>query len=77
MLKFRDLISIFTLPALIGLAFSCTDKGNVSQEESKVPVVIDSTYYTMNPMDLHFDSTEQVMIDSGMADLVNAYREIR
>ena len=40
-------------------------------------VVIDSTYHAMNPMDLQFDSVEQAMIDSGMADLVDAYREIR
>ena len=40
-------------------------------------MVIDSTYYAMNPMDLHFDAAEQAMIDSGMADLMDAYREIR
>ncbi|RLD87084.1 MAG: amidase [Bacteroidetes bacterium] len=31
----------------------------------------------MNPMDLIFDSIEQTMIDSGMADLMDAYRAIR
>ncbi len=40
-------------------------------------VVIDSTYYAMNPMDLRFDSAEQAMIDSGMAELIDAYRAIR
>ncbi len=42
-----------------------------------VKVVFDSTYYAMNPMDLEFDSLELVMIDSGMADLLDAYRQIR
>lgn len=40
-------------------------------------MVIDSTYYAMNPMDLDFDSVEMVMIDSGMAELVESYRNLR
>jgi len=31
----------------------------------------------MNPMDIEFDSMELAMIDSGMADLIMDYREIR
>lgn len=38
---------------------------------------IDSTYYAMNPMDLQFDPTEQAMIDSSLAELIDAYRAIR
>jgi Asp-tRNA(Asn)/Glu-tRNA(Gln) amidotransferase A subunit family amidase len=38
---------------------------------------MDSTYYAMNPMDLQFDSVEQVMIDSGLAELMDSYRQIR
>jgi len=54
----------------------CDDK----QEKSTgahVDVEIDSSYYAMNPMDLEFDSLEMVMIDSGMADFIHAYRQIR
>jgi Asp-tRNA(Asn)/Glu-tRNA(Gln) amidotransferase A subunit family amidase len=40
-------------------------------------VEIDSIYHAMNPMDLEFDSLELLMIDSGMLDLVDAYRAIR
>jgi len=58
-------------------AFSCKNRNKEIEEESHVNVVIDSTYYAMNPMDLEFDSLEQVMIDSGLADLIDAYRNIR
>ncbi len=51
------------------------------QKEPDQPVVvmveIDSAYRAMNPMDLRFDTLEQQMIDSGMADLIDAYRSIR
>ena len=40
-------------------------------------MVVDSSYFANNPMDLHFDSAEQAMIDSGMTDLVDSYRQIR
>jgi Asp-tRNA(Asn)/Glu-tRNA(Gln) amidotransferase A subunit family amidase len=54
-------------------------KGDRSDEPDgpEVMVVIDSTYHAMNPMDLEFDSLEQVLIDSGLADLMDAYRAIR
>ncbi len=55
----------------------CNHQKEESGEDSQVKVVIDSTYYAMNPMDLQFDSLEQLMIDSGMADLIGAYRAIR
>ncbi len=59
------------------LLFSCTARESAPDADPQVNVVIDSTYYAMNPMDLEFDSLEQVMIDSGMADLIDSYRAIR
>ncbi|MFO7934439.1 MAG: amidase, partial [Bacteroidales bacterium] len=56
--------------------FSCVRKKEESAE-TNVQVEIDSTYYTLNPMDLEFDSLEMVMIDSGMTDYIDAYRKIR
>ena len=56
---------------------SCQNSTKESAEDSGTMVEIDSTYHAMNPMDLQFDTTEQVMIDSGMAELLDAYREIR
>lgn len=67
------------LPSLLLLLFitSCQTKIRDAGNETEVRVVIDSTYHTMNPMDLDFDSLELVMIDSGMPELVDAYRAIR
>ena len=62
---------------LMALTISCGSKENTDQSETNIRVEIDSSYYAMNPMDLQFDSIEQTMIDSGMAELVDAYREIR
>ncbi len=59
------------------ILFSCSKKEKEEAEGSHVKVVIDSTYYAMNPMDLRFDSLEQVMIDSGLAQLIDDYRMIR
>ena len=56
---------------------SCQNSTTETGEDSGIHVEIDSTYYAMNPMDLQFDSVEQVMIDSGMAKLRDAYRAIR
>jgi len=56
---------------------SCKTSTSESGDDPEVMVEIDSSYYAMNPMDLSFDSIEQTMIDSGMADLMDAYREIR
>jgi Asp-tRNA(Asn)/Glu-tRNA(Gln) amidotransferase A subunit family amidase len=67
----------FVILALVMVTFSCRDIRESGQEDQKVTVVIDSTYHAMNPMDLVFDSIEQTMIDSGMADLMDAYRAIR
>lgn len=39
--------------------------------------MVDSAWYVMNPMDIEFDSMEQAMIDSGLADLMMDYRDIR
>lgn len=56
---------------------SCQNSAKETTEDPGIMVEIDSTYHAMNPMDLQFDTTEQVMIDSGMAELLDAYREIR
>jgi len=69
-------LSLLTIFAVL-ITASCQNKTKETGEDPDLKVKIDSTYYAMNPMDLHFDSAEQVMIDSGMADLVNAYREVR
>ena len=58
-------------------ATSCNDKSSDTEEDSGVMVEMDSIYHAMNPMDLDFDSLELVMIDSGMAELMGAYRAIR
>ena len=58
------------------MLFSCGRKQDKKAEVS-VRVEIDSTYFAMNPMDLVFDSLEMAQIDSGMADLIEAYRKIR
>jgi Asp-tRNA(Asn)/Glu-tRNA(Gln) amidotransferase A subunit family amidase len=77
MLKFRNPVFSFTFIAILVMTFSCSDKQDNSQDEPTINVVLDSTYHAMNPMDLQFDSIEQTMIDSGMADLMDAYRAIR
>jgi len=59
------------------LSTSCGKRAAKNEQDPEVKVAIDSSYFAMNPMDLHFDSVEQAMIDSGMADLIHAYREIR
>ena len=56
---------------------SCQNKSPGSGDDPEIMAEIDSSFHAMNPMDLHFDSFEQTMIDSGMADLIDAYREIR
>jgi Asp-tRNA(Asn)/Glu-tRNA(Gln) amidotransferase A subunit family amidase len=61
---------------LAALLVACKDRKEAG-DKPHVNVVIDSTYYAMNPMDLKFDSLEMVMIDSGMADLIESYRQIR
>ncbi|MCK5067021.1 MAG: amidase [Bacteroidales bacterium] len=73
----RWIQTLSLLVPVILIAASCGKSDSKTGEESEVKVVIDSTYHAMNPMDLQFDSVEQAMIDSGMADLVDAYREIR
>jgi Asp-tRNA(Asn)/Glu-tRNA(Gln) amidotransferase A subunit family amidase len=69
-------LSLLTILAVLS-STSCQNKTKETGEDFEVKVKIDSTYYAMNPMDLHFDSVEQVMIDSGMADLIHAYRDLR
>lgn len=56
---------------------ACNGEKQADQQETAVKIVFDSTYYAMNPMDLEFDSVEMMMIDSGMANLVDAFRAIR
>jgi Asp-tRNA(Asn)/Glu-tRNA(Gln) amidotransferase A subunit family amidase len=62
---------------MLVLTCSCGEKGKRTERDAHVRVEIDSTYFAMNPMDLEFDSLERVMIDSGMAELIDAYRAIR
>jgi len=76
-LTFRGIRSLFPGIFFLLLALSCQNKSTESGDDPRIRVEIDSIYYAKNPMDLHFDSLEQVMIDSGMADLIEAYREIR
>ena len=76
-LTFRGIRSLFPGIFFLLLALSCQNKSAESGDDPRIRVEIDSIYYAKNPMDLHFDSLEQVMIDSGMADLIEAYREIR
>ncbi len=58
-------------------AIACQNNSTGSGEDPEIMAEIDSSYYAMNPMDLQFDSIEQTMIDSGMAEIIQAYREIR
>ena len=77
MLKYRNLSSLYLSILFMALSISCVNREKADQDQADVRVVIDSSYHAMNPMDLEFDSLELVMIDSGMADLVDAYRNIR
>ncbi len=71
-------IRMFLLANLVVLsATSCQNNAKESGENPEITVEIDSTYHAMNPMDLQFDSIEQTMIDSGMAELMDAYTAIR
>ena len=71
-------IRLFLLAFFVVLyATSCQNNAKETGEDPGIMVEIDSTYYAMNPMDLQFDSVEQVMIASGMAKLLDAYRGIR
>jgi len=58
-------------------AIACQNNSTGSGEDPEIMAEIDSSYYAMNPMDLQFDTIEQTMIDSGMAELIEAYQEIR
>lgn len=71
-------IQLFLLSFFVVLyTTSCQNSSSEIEEDPGIVVEIDSSYHAMNPMDLKFDSVEQVMIDSGMAELLDAYREIR
>ncbi len=69
----RGLFTAFLLLSIYACNQSPSDKGNSSERE----VIVDSAWYVMNPMDIEFDSMEQAMIDSGLADLMMDYRDIR
>jgi len=70
-------IFYFALALISGIVLSSCRDRTEEGTEGNVTVVIDSTYYAMNPMDLQFDSLEQVMIDSGLVELIDVYRAIR
>ena len=72
----KNLSGIILFLSLLGLV-ACNMQDAEEEGASYVEVIIDSVYHTMNPMDLEFDEEELTMIDSGMADLIDAYREIR
>ena len=76
-LTHRGIRVLFLFLFAVLYSTSCQNKNKDSGEGPGVRVEIDSIYHAMNPMDLDFDSLELVMIDSGMADLVDAYRAIR
>lgn len=69
-------ISILSLFMVLSTQ-SCQNNSSETGESPEIVVEIDSSYHAMNPMDLQFDASEQIMIDSGMAELVDAYRGIR
>jgi len=73
----RRILKLSIAFAVVFLTPSCGNRKTKNEQDPEARVVIDSTYFAMNPMDLQFDSVEQAMIDSGMADLIQAYREIR
>jgi hypothetical protein len=73
----RGILLYSLLLTMLIITTSCGKKNTKTGQDMEVKVEFDSTYHAMNPMDLNFDSAEQAMIDSGMADLMDAYREIR
>ena len=76
-LTHRGIRMLFLSFFVVLFATSCKNSNSESRDDPVVMVEIDSTYHAMNPMDLQFDSIEQTMIDSGMAELMDAYRAIR
>ena len=76
-LTYRGIPVLFLSFVVIIFSISCQNNNTVSGSDPEISAEIDSSYFAMNPMDLHFDSIEQTMIDSGMAGLMDAYREIR
>ncbi len=65
------------LTLLLASLVACNNQPGEEEEASHIQVSIDSVYHAMNPMDLDFDEAELAMIDSGMADLLDAYHQIR
>ena len=62
---------------LMLITHTCKNPSGEEENSSHVNVIMDSTWYVMNPMDITFDSVELSMIDSGLADLISDYRDIR
>ncbi len=62
---------------LLLISHSCNNSSQEQENSTHVNVVLDSTWYVMNPMDIEFDSMELSMIDSGLAELITDYRLIR
>ncbi len=62
---------------LILISPSCKQASTETENSTHINVQMDSSWHVMNPMDIEFDSMELAMIDSGMADLIMDYREIR
>ena len=69
--------SAFWIFSLLIILISCNRNSEESSGNQEVHISIDSVYYASNPMDLDFDSLELAMIDSGMGDMIESYRQIR
>ena len=50
---------------------------NTDAPESTTEILVDSTYFAMNPMDIHFDSSEMIMINKALGEYIEAYRAYR
>ncbi len=74
---FRRSASPVATALLLLIVFACNNPAPDQKNPTMVDVIIDSAWYVMNPMDIGFDSMEQAMIDSGLADLLMDYRDIR
>ena len=72
----RSAIPVATALLLL-FVFACNNPAPDQKNPTMVDVIVDSAWYIMNPMDIRFDSMEQAMIDSGLADMLMDYRDIR
>ena len=57
----KPLYTISIIICSISLLFECKSEER-TDNASEVDIVVDSSYFTMNPMDLQFDTAEMAMI---------------